>query len=61
MSRRKITLRLTEEEAEALMSATNAGIADLIDAQTEEDDAKQEIASKVLNRLGAAMAEAWPE
>ncbi|MFL6113116.1 MAG: hypothetical protein ACJ786_17420 [Catenulispora sp.] len=58
--RRVITLKLTEVEAEALMRAGNAGIADLIDEQTDEAEEVRVVADAVMDRLGALMADAWP-
>jgi hypothetical protein len=59
--KRIICLKLNREEADALMDAGNAGIADLIDAQTDEADATAQITERVLGRLGQLMNAAWPE
>jgi hypothetical protein len=62
MSRKRIVcLKLNREEAEALMDAGNAGIADLIDAQTDEAGVTAEITERVLDRLAKVMNDAWPD
>lgn len=53
-----ISIKLTRPEAEALMDAGNAGIADLHDAQDDESLETAEVADRALNKIGAAMAEA---
>lgn len=59
--KRVIVIRLTRDEAEGLLNAGNRGVADLIDAQGDEDLEAAEWAEKALNKLGVAMEEAWPE
>lgn len=56
-----ITISLTERQAEALMNAGNRGIADLHDAGGEEDSIAADLALDALDKLGAAMAKAWPD
>ncbi len=57
---RTITLKLTEDEAKAIMDTANSGIADMHDAGDDASLAKADVADAVLNRLGAAMVKAWP-
>jgi hypothetical protein len=63
MARRKkiVTIKLTEDEALGLMRAGNAGIADLHDDGSDEALDAADHAGTALDRLGRAMAEAWPD
>lgn len=59
--KRKITIKLTRAEADALINRANAGIADAHDSQEDEYLEEADVCDAVLNRIGAASAEAWPE
>lgn len=51
---RVITIKLTREEADAMMTAGNAGVADLHDAGDDESLDAADIADAVLDRIGQA-------
>lgn len=56
MARKRIvTLKLTRKEVDALMSAANAGIADMHDSMDDEQLDEADVADKVLDRLGQSM------
>jgi hypothetical protein len=56
-----ISLRLTQRQAEGLMNAGNRGVADLHDADSDEDDKAAVAAEEALDKLGYVMSVAWPE
>ncbi len=60
-TKRIITLKLTQQEAEGLMYAGNRGVADLHDAQGDADLESADWADKALDKLGDAMNSAWPD
>lgn len=59
--KRSITIKLTKDEADSLLVAGNAGIADLIDAQDDESLETANSADKVLDKIGQAYSAAWPD
>jgi hypothetical protein len=58
--KRIIILKLTRAEADALIAAGNAGIADMHDSRDDEQLVKADLADRVLDKLGAAYRSAWP-
>lgn len=61
-AKRIITIKLTRQEADAIIDAGNAGIADLHDAQDDDSLETADIADAVLNKIGSAcVAAGWFE
>lgn len=59
--KRVITIKLTKDEAEALLEAGIRGCLDFQDDGTEEALTTETYANWALGKIGSAINEAWPK